>query len=136
MVEATRDRSGNIAPSNQGRVVNRTGIESPAAPTLDTDSRPQWPAGRTATEITQPTKEKTMSVANSGNYSRESDTVRAARLPADFGEDYRPAQSAKPVENRRGSMAKRAADHASQQERPGRLQCPSHSGKISPPPCS
>ena len=28
-----------------------------------------------------------MSVANSGNYSRESDTVRAARLPADFGED-------------------------------------------------
>lgn len=28
-----------------------------------------------------------MSVANSGNYSRESDQVRAARLPADFGED-------------------------------------------------
>lgn len=28
-----------------------------------------------------------MSVANSGNYERQSDTVRAARLPADFGED-------------------------------------------------
>lgn len=28
-----------------------------------------------------------MSVGNSSNYQRESDTVRAARLPADFGED-------------------------------------------------
>ena len=28
-----------------------------------------------------------MSVATNGNFSRESDTVRAARLPADFGED-------------------------------------------------
>lgn len=28
-----------------------------------------------------------MSVANSGNYERESDHVRATRLPADFGED-------------------------------------------------
>lgn len=30
-----------------------------------------------------------MSVANSRNFSLESDTVRAARLPADFGEDAR-----------------------------------------------
>jgi len=28
-----------------------------------------------------------MSVANQGNYERQSDQVRAARLPADFGED-------------------------------------------------
>lgn len=28
-----------------------------------------------------------MSVANSGNYERQSDQIRAARLPADFGED-------------------------------------------------